>query len=99
MTFSIGPSCDDGKTWQLCGDTCKNASCTSNPDANCVAPMGGCGPDACKPKFYNRMGKEAQCKRHRTLKYRVVVLWFIVSMFGSLEVSSYSNHKDSVNQI
>nr|XP_058947870.1 thyroglobulin-like isoform X2 [Pocillopora verrucosa] len=61
ITFSIGPSCDDGKTWQLCGDTCKNASCTSNPDANCVAPMGGCGPDACKPKFYNRMGKEAQC--------------------------------------
>ncbi|XP_022787386.1 uncharacterized protein LOC111327458 [Stylophora pistillata] len=60
-TFSLGPTCDDGTTWQLCSDSCKNASCTNNPDAKCVAPMGGCGPNACKPKFYNKMGKEAQC--------------------------------------
>ena len=60
--FSIGPSCDDGTKWQLCSDACKKASCTNNPDAKCVAPLGGCGPDACKPKFYNSMGKEVQCK-------------------------------------
>lgn len=60
--FSIGPSCDDGTSWKLCSDVCKKASCTNNPDAKCVAPMGGCGAAACKPKFYDNMGKEVQCK-------------------------------------
>ncbi|XP_078349655.1 thyroglobulin-like isoform X1 [Oculina patagonica] len=59
--FSIGPKCDDGTSWKLCSDACKKATCTNNPEAKCVPPMGGCGADACEPKFYDKMGKEVQC--------------------------------------
>lgn len=58
----VDPTCDNGKVWQLCKDVCETATCTRNPDAKCVSPMGGCGADACKPKFYDNMGKEVQCK-------------------------------------
>ena len=78
MAFSVGPTCDDGTTWKLCTDACKKASCTKNPDAKCVAPMGGCGPDACKPKFYDNMGREVQCKLswHQNEALNVVRHWY-----------------------
>ncbi|KAM7443673.1 hypothetical protein ABFA07_007562 [Porites harrisoni] len=59
--FSIESTCDNGKKWQLCKDVCKTATCTKNPDAKCVSPMGGCGSDACQPKFYDSLGKQVQC--------------------------------------
>ena len=59
---SIGPTCDNGKIWQLCKDVCKTTKCTMNPDAKCVSPMGGCGADACKAKFYDSVGKSVQCE-------------------------------------
>ena len=62
LHVSIGPTCDNGKVWQLCKDVCKTTTCTKNPDAKCVSPMGSCGTDACKPKFYDSMGKEVQCE-------------------------------------
>ena len=62
MAFSVGPTCDGDAPWKLCIDACKKASCTKNPDAKCVAPIGGCGPDACKPKFYDNVGRKVQCK-------------------------------------
>lgn len=60
--FSIESTCDNGKKWQLCKDVCKKATCTKNPDAKCVSPMGGCGTDACQPKFYDSLGKQVQCE-------------------------------------
>lgn len=59
--LSVGPVCDNGKTWQLCKDVCKNAMCTRNPDARCISPMGGCGVDSCRPKFYDSIGREVEC--------------------------------------
>lgn len=75
LAFSVGPTCDDGSSWKLCTDACKKASCTKNPEAKCVAPMGGCGPDACKPKFYDNMGREVQCKLswHQNDVYRLTI--------------------------
>lgn len=69
-----GPACDNGKQWQLCKDVCKKATCTKNPDAKCVSPMGGCGEDACQPKFYDSMGKQVQCE------YNFEILSQIISM-------------------
>ncbi|XP_068730483.1 thyroglobulin-like isoform X2 [Montipora capricornis] len=61
VALSLGPVCDNGEVWQLCSDVCKNSKCTRNPGAKCIAPMGGCGTDACRPKFYDNQGKEVQC--------------------------------------
>ena len=62
VALSLGPVCDNGEVWRLCSDVCKNSKCTRNPGAKCIAPMGGCGSDACRPKFYDSQGKEVQCK-------------------------------------
>ena len=58
----MGPVCDNGKLWQLCKDVCKGATCTRNPDARCISPMGGCEVGACRAKFYDSVGREVQCK-------------------------------------
>ena len=86
MAFSVGPTCDDGTPWKLCIDACKKASCTKNPEAKCVAPMGGCGPDACKPKFYDSMGREVQCKLswHQNEALYVVRHWYSCVVFALL---------------
>ena len=51
------------------------ATCTKNPDAKCVSPMGGCGTDACQPKFYDSLGKQVQCE------YEALFSTFIMMKF------------------
>ena len=51
------------------------ATCTKNPDAKCVSPMGGCGSDACQPKFYDSLGKQVQCE------YEALYCTFIMMKF------------------
>ena len=51
------------------------ATCTKNPDAKCVSPMGGCGSDACQPKFYDSLGKQVQCE------YEALFSTFIMMKF------------------
>lgn len=89
--MSVGPVCDNGKPWQLCKDVCKNASCTRNPFARCISPMGGCGADSCRPKFYDSIGREVQCKEfvvYFLLAFLLIVsLWFRESKTRSASLS------------